>query len=87
MAERLTAGRRPRNHLLEATLGVVLVGDLVGGLLDVAAGRTSLALLLFSLVVLTAVYALQRSSLSAWSRPLARPRPGEGVAVDVRAGR
>lgn len=42
MAERLTAGRRPRDHLLEGTLGVVLVADLVGGLLDVAAGRTSL---------------------------------------------
>lgn len=53
------------------------------------AGRTSLVLLVFSLVVLTAVYALQRSTLSAWSRPLARPRPaeGEGVALDARVER
>jgi molybdate transport system permease protein len=46
-----------------------------------AAGRTSLALLCFSLVVLTAVYSLQRGAGTPWQRPLsAGVSSGEGGA-------
>ncbi len=53
----------------ETRTASIAVYDSVQAFDYATAGRTSLALLAFSLVVLTATYALQRGQVRAWPRP------------------
>lgn len=53
----------------ETRTASVAVYDAVQSFDDAAAARTSLLLLVFSLVVLVATYALQRERLRVWTRP------------------